>query len=78
MDKHLQVDYWPAIEWICENCGENNFSSMVTPEMSPEEEQESKKALGIEAWENGDLLWAPESVICKFCEEEFKLNKEEH
>lgn len=50
---------------------------MVTPEMSPEEKQECHKELGVELWEDVDLLWAPESVICKFCEEEFELNTHE-
>ena len=68
------IDFWTAIEWICEECGTNNYSSMMAPELSKEDQQEIREGLDIEAGEKGELLWAPETVTYYSCKEQFKLN----
>lgn len=72
-----KINFWSAIEWICDECGRNNFTSMVAPEMSENDEQEAREMFNIEDWEDGEFLTAPDLVTCNFCEEKFELNIED-
>lgn len=70
------VEFWTAVEWICDECGRNNYSSMITPELTEEDEKELKDKFSVESWEEGNFLIAPEHVTCKFCNEKFILARE--
>jgi DNA-directed RNA polymerase subunit RPC12/RpoP len=51
----------------CDNCGHENIVRPIRPELSNEEEQETRAALGIEPWEEGELCTMPDEVTCQYC-----------
>jgi len=61
-----------AFSWICNNCGQRNFERAVTMEMSPEDIEEAKNEFGMEPWEEGNFLTAPDIVKCKNCGKEYE------
>lgn len=72
------VRVFPAGEFICENCGRNNFFSLIGTDVPDQLLQNTKEELAIElgleeAQLEGSFLMSPETVICKFCESEFEL-----
>ena len=50
----------PAYEWICDECGEGNFASMV---MMHESDTESGESCG--------MFLRPERVACRACQAGF-------
>lgn len=67
-----RVELRPAFAWDCPECGVEQFHRGVVPEMSPEDEQEAREALGMESWEEGQLMTAPDSVTCSNCGQTFE------
>ena len=68
-------------EWTCEDCGRDNICRPISAEedMPADEAAEAKAALGIEPWEEGQLVCVPDTVTCAYCGSEFRTpnDKEE-
>ena len=56
----IKAEMIPAYEWICDECGESNFASMIMHEGDPD--------TGIA----GVMFMRPEKVACKSCHVEFE------
>lgn len=67
-----RVELRPAYAWDCPECGREHFVRAIVPEMSPEEIKELRDGFGLEPWETGDFLCAPERVTCTHCQIEFE------
>ena len=67
MSEHDRVELRPAFSWDCPKCGTENFARGIVPEMAPEELSELRDEHGVQPWEAGDFVMAPESVECKHC-----------
>lgn len=57
----------PAYSWDCPECGVENFERGIVPEMSPEELAQTKADMGMEPWEEGEIMMMPTSVVCRGC-----------
>jgi hypothetical protein len=62
-----EVELHPAFEWICDDCGQNNFSSAVV--RVPTEDE--LKEFGDDGDGESRMIAFPDTVTCKFCEAEF-------
>lgn len=69
--KMQSVEMLPAFSWICDNCGQNNFTSAVVAEFSEEEMQELRDEHGVQPWEAGEFLQKPDEVQCSKCARRF-------
>lgn len=65
------VELRMAYEWTCPECGTDHFHRGLVPELDEEDQQQVKDQLGIEPWEEGLLMMAPEKVTCPDCKGEF-------
>jgi DNA-directed RNA polymerase subunit RPC12/RpoP len=81
-----KVEMQHAWEWICDECGRNNFVSSVVAEMPPEERLQFAKDQGmIEMWatelpeelKSGDFMTFPTEVKCSHCGSEFETEHDE-
>lgn len=68
--------------FTCTDCGTENYVHGVEVELTKEELQEARSALGIEPWEEGVLVRMPTTVTCRHCKlryrtEDPRENKEE-
>lgn len=81
-----KVELQHAWEWICEDCGRNNFSSAVVAEMPPEERLQFAKDQGMvdefatevpEELRDGDFMTMPTEVTCSHCGSEFETLHDE-
>lgn len=70
-----------AYEWICDDCGRNQYVSAVTVEFGSEEEQlqfakenglVEQFAESLPADMNGDFVTYPDAVVCEHCGSEFE------
>jgi hypothetical protein len=66
-----KVELLPAYAWHCQDCGTENFCRGFSPELPEEEEREMKSKMGIEPWDQGELLMVPAKVTCKYCGRSF-------
>lgn len=66
------VELRPAFMWDCEECGRENFTRAIVPEMSVEDLAELKEDHGIEENETGEFLMMPKRVTCPDCGNEFR------
>lgn len=62
-----KIELKPAYMWDCDNCGRENFTRGLVPELSQEELHELQEEYGIEQYDIGDFVMMPLSVTCKFC-----------
>ena len=71
-----KVELQHAWEWICEDCGRNNFVSSVVAEMPPEERLQFAKDQGMiedyvteipDELKDGDFMTFPTEVTCGHC-----------
>ncbi len=67
-----------AYEWICDECGRNNFCSAIVADIPQEEAFEIAKKMGeVEPYEELDpdimhqFQTCPETVTCSHCGEQF-------
>lgn len=67
-----RVELIPAFLWFCNECGTENYSRCLVPEMSEAEMDELREEHGVEAWEAGMFCCKPARVICSFCNGEFQ------
>ena len=51
----MSVEPFPALEWICEHCGKNNFLSVVCRETCDTEDEAEF------------LVTPPDTVVCGHC-----------
>lgn len=51
----------------CESCGRENLVRPCVADLPAEDMQEARSLLGIEPWEEGDVITMPDEVTCKFC-----------
>ena len=63
----MQIELRPAYAWDCEECGREQFSRCIVPELNAEEIEELKQEHGIERWELGEFQMMPTTVNCKDC-----------
>lgn len=68
------VDLYLAFGWVCPECGENQYVSGVTEEMSDEDREDILEALGFESLSQGEFVDKPDSVVCRSCESEFVVS----
>lgn len=63
------VELHPAHVWDCDACGRENFCRGIDAQefVAPDELDEAREALGIEPWEEGSLVTAPDVVTCSHC-----------
>jgi hypothetical protein len=57
----------PAYFWDCPECGRENFSRGIVPEMSDTDRDELRNDYGVQPWEEGDFVMMPDSVECQYC-----------
>lgn len=55
----------PAYSWDCDECGREQFTRAIVPEMSDAERNELRSQYGIEEWETGNFQSMPHEVICE-------------
>jgi DNA-directed RNA polymerase subunit RPC12/RpoP len=67
---HLTVVY----VYDCDECGRENLVRPIRPDLSPEDEQETRAALGIEPWEEGEICQMPDEVQCQFCGAKYRVH----
>lgn len=67
-----KVELLPAYHWDCPECGVQNFARGLVPELTEEETEELRSEHGVELWEQGDWMLAPEKVKCSVCYGEFE------
>lgn len=71
-----KIRVFPAGEFICDNCGLNNFFSLVGSDVPDEvlesTKQELAKEIGVEHV-SGCFLIQPKAVKCKHCESQFEI-----
>ena len=73
MKKKLpSVEIHTAYVWTCEECGIDNFEYGAIMEFDKEEEDHLVKKYGIEEWQTGEWVIAPEEVECKECGARFQ------
>jgi len=62
------VELSPAYMWDCPNCGRENFQRSITLAMSDED----RLHMGLGPEESGCWQSYPDTVICRFCEQQYK------
>lgn len=71
-----KIRVFPAGEFICDNCGLNNYFSLVGAEVPDDvlesTKQELAKEIGVEHV-HGCFLLQPKTVQCKHCESKFEI-----
>lgn len=70
------VELHPAHVWDCENCGLENFCRSVRPSLTEEEVEELRDEHGIQPFDTGEFLTAPNVVICRYCGHKFETQFE--
>lgn len=65
-----KVGLYHALYWDCPNCKERNFEIGIPTELSNEEYQEAKEAVGDIG--RNEFFMAPMDVVCKKCDKEYK------
>lgn len=81
-----KVELFQAFEWICEECGKNNYASAVTAELTDEEKLQYAKEYGhvdmfcqkLPEGMNIDLVTYPTQVKCLHCGEEYESQMAEY
>lgn len=61
------VELCPAFIWTCPQCELDHFARAIVVE-NPELIEELRGEAGMEKWDEGDWLYAPEQVFCPCCE----------
>ena len=66
-----------AYTWLCPECGRRNFAQGIDPkDLTKEELEAARAALGIEPWEAGELITIPAQVVCRKCNIAFGTKEE--
>jgi len=77
-----KIELQCAWEWICEDCGRNNFASAVVAEMPPDERLQFAKDQGLvedfvsdlpDEFKDGEFMTHPTEVTCSHCGTEFDV-----
>ena len=68
-----------AYEWICDDCGVNNFCSSVSHTPSESERETIKEQLDIddEGFDNLRMFMVPSKVTCESCGAEFSTKDDD-
>lgn len=61
------VELRPAYSWDCDECGAENFTRGLIPELSAEDLAELRDEHGVQPWEAGDFMAMPDTVKCHSC-----------
>lgn len=64
------AELFPAFEWICDNCGVNNFDSAVVLEMDGETAANLKEEAGVS--DDCFFMKMPDTVWCQHCDAEYE------
>lgn len=69
-----RAELFAAYEWICPNCGKNQFESAITAEFDEETTREMIEQHGGDPddWKTGKWVTRPDSVTCRNCNAEFE------
>lgn len=70
------VELHDAFFFICPNCGKENYKRGIVAEMSEEEESKIKEQMGIDPWQEGQFVMAPDKVSCKKCKKSFMVEQD--
>lgn len=71
------IELHDAFFFICPNCGKENYKRALAAEMSKEEEASIKAEMGIDPWQEGQFVMAPDKVECKKCKKRFVVERED-
>lgn len=71
------VELHQAFSWDCPICGREQFARCITADLPEDEMAEAKQALGVEPWEDGQLVQAPDTVTCRICETRFCVSDQD-
>jgi protein-arginine kinase activator protein McsA len=72
-----KIRVFPALEFVCENCGKNSFASLIALDMPVESiKEELKKNLDFdeEIGVSADFYFQPEQVICQHCKSKYEVD----
>lgn len=61
------VELRPAYAWDCDECGVENFTRGLIPELSAEDLAELRDEHGVQPWDEGAFVAMPETVKCHAC-----------
>lgn len=60
-------------EWVCDECGRNNYASSMKAELSEEDADKAREEFGYD----GEWVTKPDSVKCSHCGAEFDVEDDE-
>jgi len=69
-----KIELHMAYVWDCDSCGRENFCRGAVLEFSEEDRAELREEHGVEEWESGEWMSAPEEVTCQHCGKEFEVD----
>lgn len=61
------VELNQAYQWICDDCGRENFTRAIAFEGDEATRAEIIGELGFDIGDQGELIMAPDLVTCKHC-----------
>jgi hypothetical protein len=65
------VELFQAFMWICPDCGAENFVRAVAIDMIDDDEDVLNGEFGVQPWEDGEFVIAPDLVKCCDCSNEY-------
>ena len=66
------IELLPAFEWICEECGKNNYVSAIKSE-DPDLIKRFREHFDISEDKEAELLMQPTKVTCEHCSVSFDV-----
>ena len=80
MKSDFKVEMRPAYQWVCHECGHEQFESCMIAEFSKEDREGMAREMGMmEEWSTelpeyfvGEFVTHPNAVTCSKCGEQFE------
>lgn len=72
-----KIQAFPAGEFVCENCGRNNYFSLIAADLPQDVMETAKKEIKDELGINqvsGHFLLQPKAVKCRYCGGEYEVD----
>jgi hypothetical protein len=70
--RFMAVEMRKAWQWTCDNCGRDNYTIAVAPEMSPEDKERMLKKFDIDGIDDKSIHTYPDEVTCQYCKCKFE------
>lgn len=72
-----KVELHQAWMWDCDNCGRENFTRGIRPELSIEDKLFLKEERDIDIEDEGEFIMMPPNVTCNYCKSSFAVLHED-